>query len=139
MELGYLLVVNNNTATVIIVDDEANGRLQMAEILKSSGYSTIMAFDGGTALDFVKREQFEVVFMDLRSSYIKSSRVTQGFRRLFTNQMMPIIAITDLNTDQWKFPQDEQKLWQGVLERPIDPELIYQIMALMMDRHMTAI
>lgn len=139
MELGYLLVVNNSTATVIIVDDDANGRLQMAEILKSSGYSTVMAFDGGAALDIVKKEQFEVVFMDLRSPDINSNSINRGFRRLFTNQMMPIIAITDLNTDQWKFPQDEQKLWQGVLRRPIDAELIYQIMALMMDRHMAAI
>ena len=41
-------------ATILIVDDEANLRKTLAEILRARGYSILEADDGATAIDLLR-------------------------------------------------------------------------------------
>ena len=52
-------------ASVIVVDDEASVRDALVEILRSHGFNTAEAVDGGQAVETVRRGAFEAALVDL--------------------------------------------------------------------------
>jgi NtrC-family two-component system response regulator AlgB len=53
-------------ATILIVDDEKNIRTHLATYVRSLGHTAEMAADAATALAAVARQDFDVVFSDVR-------------------------------------------------------------------------
>lgn len=58
--------VVNETARILIVDDEPNVRLVFRTALECDGYAVSEACDGGAALAAVHERPFDVVLLDLR-------------------------------------------------------------------------
>ena len=52
------------TSNVLIVDDDAFHRAQLAELLRSRGVDVLEAADGSTALEIVDEERFSHIFLD---------------------------------------------------------------------------
>lgn len=53
------------TLRILVVDDDALGRRLMHVILTHEGHSVEVAANGFEALEAVKRQKFDIVFMDL--------------------------------------------------------------------------
>ena len=53
-------------AKILVVDDEARILMLLQSILKANGYDVVTANAGQTALDFFKKDAFDVVLSDLR-------------------------------------------------------------------------
>lgn len=58
----------NNTATILIVEDDADLNEAYQLILTSAGYTVLSAYNGREALDTLKEEEVEpaIIFLDLR-------------------------------------------------------------------------
>jgi two-component system chemotaxis response regulator CheY len=54
------------SADVLLVDDDADVRWTVAEILRSAGYSVTEAEDGEVGLELLRTEQFRMVLLDIR-------------------------------------------------------------------------
>ena len=55
-----------NKAKVLIVDDEVNIRLTLSKILTKKGYTVSTAENGLSAFESVKKEDFDVILMDVK-------------------------------------------------------------------------
>jgi CheY-like chemotaxis protein len=113
--------------TVLIVEDNSALADAVAEVLRSVGYSTLIARDGETALSEVERSMPEVVIIDLELPAIDGLEVARRLRdgygkriRLIANTAWPDDADTHAKTADAGF--------DDVL---IKPTSIYQILKAM--------
>ena len=60
------MIDNNDSASVLVVDDEAAIRYSVSKTLQRVGYSVREAASGEDALDIIRAEPFDVVLTDIR-------------------------------------------------------------------------
>ena len=56
----------NQSAAVLVVDDDENIRRSSAAILRTAGYTTLEAADGEDAYDFLTNMRFQALVLDLK-------------------------------------------------------------------------
>lgn len=78
--------------TVLIVDDEIDFRQLMTFWLESKGYKVMAASNGKIALQMMKENSPDIVFMDLRMPEMDGVETTKKIREF--NQEVPIIIIS---------------------------------------------
>lgn len=80
--------------TILVADDNPPSRELMRELLEASGHLVVEAANGREALDSIRRNPPELVFLDLQMplldgfSVIRELRSDDRFRRL------PVVAVT---------------------------------------------
>ena len=77
---------------ILLVDDEADFRQLMTFWLKSKGYSVMTATDGKSAIDMVKEEPPDIIFLDLRMPVMDGVEVLKRIRKF--NKDVPVIVIS---------------------------------------------
>lgn len=77
---------------VLLVDDQADFRQLMKFWLESKGYSVISASDGMSAIQLVKEEKPDVLFLDLRMPTMDGVETLKAIREF--NKDMPVIVIS---------------------------------------------
>ena len=86
----------NQPTKVLIVDDEAELRGNIAEFLQESGYSTCEACDGEEALTKAFTEKPDLILLDLRLPKVDGYQVCQTLKGNPVTSVIPIIMITAL-------------------------------------------
>jgi len=77
---------------LIVEDNELNRRL-FADLLATKGYSLFEATDGAQALQLVKKQQPDLVLMDIQLPTISGLEVTKTIRKMAIKQPK-IVAIS---------------------------------------------
>ncbi|MCM8792538.1 MAG: response regulator [Candidatus Omnitrophica bacterium] len=77
---------------VLIVDDEVDFRQLLRFWLESKGYLVITASNGQESLEKIKKENPDIVFMDLRMPVMDGCEAIKQIRQF--NSDIPIIVIT---------------------------------------------
>ena len=81
-------------ARILIVDDEANLRETLAEILGSRGYAILQADDGSTAIDLLQSQTPELIFSDWKMPHVSGEELLQFLRRQPHLATVPTIVMT---------------------------------------------
>ena len=83
----------------LVVDDILCNRLLISEILQEFGHKITEAENGKEALEFLKKEDFDVVFMDIEMPVMNGIETTQYIRNKMSNpkNKTKIIALTAHN------------------------------------------
>jgi DNA-binding NtrC family response regulator len=81
-------------ATILIVDNEANLRKTLAEILRARGYSILEADDGATAIDLLRTETPDLIFSDWKMPRVGGEEFLQHLGRHSQLASIPVIVIT---------------------------------------------
>ena len=82
------------TTKILIVDDEANLRKTLAEILVSRGYSVLEADDGSSAIDLLQSETPDLIFSDWKMPQLGGEQLLQFLRSQPRLASVPVIVIT---------------------------------------------
>ena len=77
---------------ILLVDDEQDFLQLMKFWLESKGYSIVTARDGETAIDLVKKEELNIILIDLRMPKIDGVETIKRIREF--NKNIPIIVIS---------------------------------------------
>ena len=77
---------------VMIVDDEHDFRQLMTIWLESKNYSVITAPDGPTALELLKKEKTDIIFLDLNMPRMDGIETLKNIRKF--NKVVPVIIIS---------------------------------------------
>jgi two-component system response regulator (stage 0 sporulation protein F) len=93
---------------ILVVDDEADFRQLMIFWLESKGYSIISAADGKKAVRLVKRENPDVVLLDIRMPIMDGVEVLKRIRKF--NKDLPVILISAYVND----PRAREALAYGI-------------------------
>jgi len=70
-----------NVAKILVVDDDANVRFFLEEILTRDGYQVTAAESGEVALEYIAAQQFDLVLLDLKMKGIGGIEVLDALRR----------------------------------------------------------
>jgi DNA-binding NtrC family response regulator len=79
---------------ILIVDDEANLRRTLAEILSSRGYSVLEADDGSSALRLLREEVPDLIFSDWKMPQLGGAELLEHLRDQPRLSSIPVIVIT---------------------------------------------
>jgi DNA-binding NtrC family response regulator len=81
-------------ATILIVDDEANLRKTLAEILRARGYTILEADDGATAIELLRTTTPDLIFSDWKMPKIGGGEFLQHLHSHTGLAAIPVIVIT---------------------------------------------
>lgn len=66
---------------VLVVDDEPSVREAFGAGLKAQGYEVVLAEDGREALRIIRRERFELIFLDILLPEVSGASVIKAIKR----------------------------------------------------------
>jgi two-component system, cell cycle response regulator DivK len=79
---------------VLIVEDFKDSRALMKFLLEDRGYQVFEAGDGWAAVEMVKRQVPDLIFMDMALPLVNGMTATKIIRQLEETSNVPIIALT---------------------------------------------
>jgi DNA-binding NtrC family response regulator len=82
------------TTTILIIDDEANLRKTLAEILHARGYHTLEAEDGSSAIELLNSALPDLIFSDWKMPKVGGEQVLQYLHSHETLASIPVIVMT---------------------------------------------
>jgi DNA-binding NtrC family response regulator len=80
--------------TILIVDDEANLRKTLAEILRARGYSILEADDGASAVELLREATPDLIFSDWKMPRMGGEELLQHLHSHSQLASVPVIVIT---------------------------------------------
>lgn len=112
---------------ILLVEDNAINQQVAAEFLRMRKINVILANHGGEAVDWVKRESFDAVLMDLHMPTMDGLEATRRIRDLPNGRDLPIIAMTAA-----VMPEDRERCaacgMVGFVSKPIDPNELTRVL-----------
>lgn len=79
---------------ILVVDDNLDNRMIIAQLLKLSGYQVLTAIDGFQAIDLTASEAPDLVLMDLSMPGLDGWSATSRIKELPHRAHTPVIAVT---------------------------------------------
>lgn len=83
--------------TVLIIDDEEEIRILLAEILREANYKVVLAKNGREGIDKFKQGKIDIVFTDLGMPEINGWQVAKEIKEI--NPITPVILISGWGRD----------------------------------------
>ena len=115
------------TATLLIVDDEAQNRRLLEALLLPEGYRTLQASSGADALAMVRTAAPDLILLDVMMPDMDGHQVTRALKSNPATSNIPIILVTALNDREARLaglnagaedflskPVDRAELWLRV-------------------------
>ncbi|WPD21153.1 MAG: response regulator [Candidatus Electrothrix aestuarii] len=88
--------------TVLIVDDDPFGIIQLQTLLKDSGYKLITASDGASAIEIVKRDVPDIILLDIIMPNMDGYETCRHLKEDELSDSIPIIFLSGLNSTEEK-------------------------------------
>jgi CheY-like chemotaxis protein len=90
------------TETVLLVEDTEDNRFMMRRLLEMSGYRVVEATNGEEAVRLAQSEQPHLILMDLSLPVIDGLAATRAIRKLDGVGKVPIIAVSAHDTSDFQ-------------------------------------
>ena len=86
---------------ILVVDDIYTNRYLLSELIRLSGYEPVEAENGKEAIEILKNQEIDIVFMDIEMPVMNGVETTRYIRREMPPGVnaIPIIALTAHNPD----------------------------------------
>ncbi|HEY0406307.1 MAG TPA: response regulator [Pyrinomonadaceae bacterium] len=94
-------IVDGHNRRVLLVEDFADTRYMMRQLLEMSGYTVIEATDGREAVECAEKECPDLILMDLSLPEVDGISATRTIRKLEKLSDVPIIALTAHDTEDF--------------------------------------
>ncbi len=115
---------------ILVVDDSPVERHLLTELLTGRGYQVTIATDGAQGIETARRDQPDLVLMDVVMPGINGFQATRSLSRDMATRHIPVILCTSKN-------EETDKIWgmrqgaQDYVTKPIDArQLLAKIAAL---------
>ena len=106
---------------VLVIDDDPVVGTSFNRVLEPKGYAVITAADGAEALERIAREDYDVVYTDIRMPGMNGLEVARRIKE--ARPWMPVVIVTGYGTDA--NVEEARKLGvAGFLNKPLTPETI---------------
>ena len=106
---------------VLVVDDDPVVGTSFNRVLEPKGYAVITAADGAEALEKIAREDYDVVYTDIKMPGMNGLEVARRIKE--ARPWMPVVIVTGYGTDA-NVAEAKQLGVAGFLNKPLTPETI---------------
>ncbi|OOV17817.1 hybrid sensor histidine kinase/response regulator [Flavobacterium sp. LM4] len=114
----------NSQFKVLIVDDNFVNQLVTKKIIERNNYKCSVADDGFAAIDLLKKEEFDVVLMDINMPLMNGFETTRRIRS--SGNVTPIVALTAFDKDEIA----DEAISSGmndIIVKPFEPDKLFRI------------
>jgi CheY-like chemotaxis protein len=87
---------------ILLVDDDFNYRKILEALLKSSGFSVFLASNGMEALEYLQKQKFHLVVMDIQMPFMDGITALRKIFELEKDERPRIVAISAFFTESQK-------------------------------------
>jgi PAS domain S-box-containing protein len=117
-----------SAGSVLIVDDNSDAADALAQMLKSLGYQTHVAYEGRTAIEMAEILKPSVVLLDLGLPHLSGREVAQRLRAQPWGRTAHLIALTGWGGEN-EVRRSREAGFDEHLTKPVDPEVLIRHMA----------
>ena len=107
---------------VLVIDDNKKNRYLISFLLEKDGFEVIMATNGFEGIEAARKQQVDLIIMDIKMPKMDGHETTRRIRRLKKYKSIPIIALTS-----YAMMEDKEKAIKagctGYMSKPITPEI----------------
>lgn len=115
-----MLSNENNEADVMLVEDDADSRTDLAELLQLEGYKVVAFANGAEALDhLVQSSPPRLIVMDVRMPVMDGSRFRSALLRDTELAKIPVVIVTGFEP-----PAAASLSALRVLRKPVDVDAL---------------
>lgn len=118
---------------VLLVDDEVSFTQTMAFWLESKGCRVSTTHDGRSALDLIKKEAPDIIFLDLNMPIMDGVETLKQLRKFNTD--LPVIVISAYLDDQKKMMEIREQGISGVFYKGKDFDKCLSLLETALRRH----
>lgn len=113
---------------ILIVDDYYSNRLILSELIRMLGHESIQAEHGNKAIEFLEKDKYDIVFMDIEMPVMNGIETTEYIKNNMkdTQNGIKIIAIT-AHTPEYFKKYYKYELFDDLLLKPYSLEKIADI------------
>ncbi len=110
---------------ILVVDDIYTNRYLLSELIRLSGYEPVEAVNGEEAIEILKNQEIDIVFMDIEMPVMNGIEATQYIRKELAPGVnaIPIIALTAHNPDLF-FEDFSEAGFDELITKPFSVEKI---------------
>ena len=120
------------TAKILVVDDEPRNVKILQIQLKARGYTVYTAADGLMALDVVKKEMPDLILLDINMPKMDGFEVVKQIRTNAATEFIPIVMITALRDTRENRIKSIEAGADDFIEKPFDSlEVIARVRSLL--------
>lgn len=109
--------------TVLVADDIEASRTNLARVVESLGYHTVMASSGARVIEIVEQSQPDIVLLDLLMPHLDGFEVTEILRRQIRDRWLPVIVTSSLR-GQEHFIEALSRGADDCLHRPVSATML---------------
>lgn len=120
-EKGLKALMENHSATVLLVDDYPDTLEMWTMYLRAQGYAVSTADNGIDALAMARSEHPNLVILDLDLPGISGCEVARRLRGADDTARIPLIAATGYSADR-QLDDARDAGFNAILVKPCDPE-----------------
>ena len=127
--------MRDESATILLVDDDRAFRLSTAELLRQEGHAVVLAASGAEAAEKLKAGPVDLMLLDLRMPGVDGLGVVEALRA--HGEGVPILMISGFGTIEAAV----EALHLGVddfLTKPVDPDVLNGRIGELLERRPTA-
>ena len=106
---------------ILVVDDDKKSRYLVSFLLEKESFEVIMATNGLEGIEAARKQQVDLIIMDVKMPKMDGYETTKRIRRLEKYKSIPIIALTS-----YAMTEDKERALKagctGYIPKPITPE-----------------
>ena len=123
---------NSPVARILVVDDDPSVRVLLRRLLERSGYAVAEVGTGEDALERIRREPPDLVFLDLQLPDQSGHSILEAIRAEPATRLLPVVMLTGLATSEQKVRAYELGV-TDFLAKPFAPdELLPRVRSLVL-------
>ncbi|WP_109851378.1 response regulator [Aquimarina sp. AU58] len=116
---------------VLLVEDNKVNQLITEKIISNYGFYCDSANDGKEAVDMVKKNKYSMILMDIMMPKMDGFEATKYIKQF--DKGIPIVALTAISEKLNREKFNEVGIYT-VLNKPVDPELLYETIMVCCDK-----
>jgi len=112
------------TKLILVVDDRLEDRETFKDILESKGYKVTLAKDGYKAIELVKQDKFDIIFIDVKMPGIDGLKTFEEVHKIKPD--IPVIMVTGYSVEELVKEAIEKGAY-ACIYKPLDMDRIMKI------------
>ncbi len=126
-------MANLSKAKILVVDDEAHGRLALEHLLDGPDREVIVASSGEEALQHVAKNEFALILLDVRMHGMDGFETAALIRERSGSERTPIIFLTGAYEDMASVIRGYAAGAVDYVVKPVQPEVLRSKVAVFVD------